>query len=99
MKILENKQLLMECPVCSTRHYVHIFKRESHTVIEGMDVTYPETVYRCKMDDDPKNEVIPEKVVKENAAAAKKVYKEMTAPKAKEEPSAEEIEETRQEDE
>ena len=45
MKILENKQLFMDCPVCDTRHYVHIIKREGEAKVKGKTVKYPETVY------------------------------------------------------
>ena len=59
MKILENKQLFMDCPVCDTRHYVHIIKREGEAKVKGKTVKYPETVYICQMDGRKESEFIP----------------------------------------
>jgi hypothetical protein len=89
MKILENKQLLMDCPVCDKKHYVHIIKREAKTVIEGKEVIYPETVYICKMENSKEDEFIPAKVMDENLATAKKEYEKRYV-KKKEEPEKEE---------
>lgn len=71
MKILENKQLFMDCPVCDTRHYVHIIKREGEAKVKGKTVKYPETVYICQMDGRKESEFIPAAVMDENLKAAK----------------------------
>ena len=82
MKIYENHQLLMDCPVCDKKHYVHIITREATAQIEGHDVVYPQKVYLCKMESRAEDEFIPARVMEENLAAAKKEYKKQYGKKA-----------------
>lgn len=82
MKIIENHQLLMECPICNTRHYVHIIKKESRITIKDKEVIYPETIYMCGMGNEDLS-FVPEKTAKENTIAAKKAYKDIYEKKEK----------------
>lgn len=82
MKILENSQLLMDCPICGTKHYVNIIKRESRTTVEEKEVIYPETVYLCRIEDNKDLEFIPAKTMDKNLAAARKVYRDTYGKKA-----------------
>ena len=80
MKIVENKQLYMDCPVCGTRHYVHIVKREATANIDGEEVVYPQEVYICKMENRAEDEFYPAGVEEENLKRAKAVLKAKKAP-------------------
>ena len=92
MKIIENRQLLMECPICNTRHYVHIFKKESRITIKNKEVVYPETIYMCGTGNEDLS-FIPENAAKENEIAAKKAYRDMYEKKEENQPETENLSE------
>lgn len=87
MKIYENKQLYMDCPICGTRHYVHIVKREATAEIDGENVVFPQQVYICKMDNKAEDEFYPAGVEEKNLKTAREVLRDLKNP-----PPAEEAE-------
>lgn len=93
MKITENKQDLMLCPVCGEKHYVHAFKYETTAVIDGEETPCLQWAHFCKMDPGPRDEFVTdadrklnEKIIKE--IIRKKKQAEAPAPEAEEETEA-----------